>query len=110
MAESAATIEVGQCFTKADATYADVWQVVALMEPRGGPTHARLVRLSHPDDCKTLSVVVLNDPRHFHIHEAGKVVRRRLRAVPASRAPGAGPQFRDAGDQRMPGRAAPSRV
>ena len=94
MGEPAAPVEIGQCFTKAGAAYADVWQVVALLEPPGGPAHARLVRLSHPDDCKTLSVMVLNDRRHFLVHDAGAVLRRRLKAVPAPKEPGAVPVLR----------------
>ncbi|UEM05011.1 hypothetical protein JL101_006110 [Skermanella rosea] len=72
------SVAVGQCFVKAGASYPDVWQVVSIDRPPGSIAHARLVRLSNPDDRKTLSLVALADRRQYVPHEGNKILRRRL--------------------------------
>lgn len=72
-------IHIGQCFTKAGVPYPDVWQVVGIVSlPGCREAHARLARIEHPADCKTVALAALEDARFFQPHDPSRVLRRRL--------------------------------
>ena len=56
-------VEIGQSFRKTDS-HAIVWTLDSFNE-NTDPVHARLTRLDDPTTSITVSINVLNDPRHF---------------------------------------------
>ena len=56
-------VEIGQSFSKTDS-HGIVWTLDSFNE-NTEPVHARLTRLDDPTTSITVSINVLNDPRHF---------------------------------------------
>jgi hypothetical protein len=56
-------VEIGQSFRKTDS-HGIVWTLDSFNE-NTEPVHARLTRIDDPTTSITVSVNVLNDPRHF---------------------------------------------
>jgi len=68
-------IQPGECFAQVGVFHSGLWRVVDIMRPTVcREPHARIARVDHPVDCKTVSLAALADPR-FYRQQAAAVPR-----------------------------------
>jgi hypothetical protein len=64
--EEVMSIQPGECFAQVGVSHSGLWRVVDVMSVTGcAEPHARLARVDHPVDRKTVSLSALRDPRFF---------------------------------------------
>ncbi len=60
------SVQPGECFAQVGVSHSVLWRVVDIMNVTAcTEPHARIARVSHPVDRKTVSISALRDPRFY---------------------------------------------